>query len=170
MGVVLAVELVPVAVLGIPSGTVVSRLGARRTMVLSDLARVPLLASIPLLHALGWLSFPLLLVLVALIGVFIAPYFSSQRLVLPELVGDDEHVVAQANAVVEGAQRTTSLLGPALAGRPDRVVQRPDRALRRRGDVPGRVPPDRAVRALAAAAAGDRGEPRGARRDPLPAP
>jgi MFS family permease len=116
MGVVLAAELVPVAVLGIPSGSVVSRLGARRTMVLSDLARAPLLAAIPLLHALGLLSFPLLLVLVALVGVFIAPYFSSQRLVLPELVGDDEHVVAQANAVVEGAQRMTSLLGPALAG------------------------------------------------------
>ena len=75
-----------------------------------------LLASIPLLYALGWLSFPVLLVIVALVGVFIAPYFSSQRLVLPELVGDDEHVVAQANAVLEGAQRTTSLLGPALAG------------------------------------------------------
>jgi MFS family permease len=116
MGVVLAAELVPVAVLGIPSGTVVARLGARRTMVLSDLARAPLIAAIPLLHALGWLTFPLLLVLVALIGVFIAPYFSSQRLVLPELFGDDERVVAQANAVFEGAQRTTMLLGPALAG------------------------------------------------------
>ena len=143
MGVVLAAELVPVAVLGIPSGTVVSRLGARRTMVLSDLARAPLLASIPLLYALGWLSFPLLLVIVALVGVFIAPYFSSQRLVLPELVGDDEHVVAQANAVLEGAQRTTSLLGPALAGLLIASFSAPDRALRRRGDVPRRVPPDR---------------------------
>ena len=33
MGVVLAVELVPVALLGIPSGTVAARLGARRTML-----------------------------------------------------------------------------------------------------------------------------------------
>jgi MFS family permease len=116
MGVVLAAELAPIALLGIPSGTVVAKLGARRTMILSDLARAPLIASIPMLHALGWLTFGLLLVIVALVGVFIAPYFASQRLVLPELVGDDEHVVAQANAVLEGAQRTTSLLGPALAG------------------------------------------------------
>jgi MFS family permease len=116
MGVVLAAELAPIAVLGIPSGTVVARYGARQTMIVSDLARAPLIASIPLLHALGWLSFPLLLVLVALVGVFIAPYFSSQRLILPELVGDDERTVAQANAVVEGAQRATSLLGPAAAG------------------------------------------------------
>ncbi len=116
MGIVLAAELLPIAVLGIPSGTVVSRLGARRTMIFSDLARAPLIASIPVLHALDRLSFPLLLVLVALVGAFIAPYFASQRLVLPELVGDDERTVSQANAVIEGAQRTTSLLGPAAAG------------------------------------------------------
>jgi MFS family permease len=116
MGVVLAVELLPVALFGIPSGAVVSRLGARLTMVIGDFARVPLLASIPLLHAAGLLSFPLLLVVVFAIGCFLAPYFSAQRLVLPELVGDDERTVAQANAVVEGAQRTTMLLGPAAAG------------------------------------------------------
>lgn len=116
MGLVLAAELLPVALLGIPSGTVVARLGARRTMLVGDAARAPLIASIPLLYAAGWLSFPLLLVIVALVGVFIAPYFASQRLVLPELVGEDEKVVSQANAIVEGAQRATALLGPALAG------------------------------------------------------
>jgi MFS family permease len=111
MGIVLAVELAPVAILGIPSGTVISRWGARRVMVVSDFVRTPLLASIPILHALGWLSFPVLLALVALIGVFLAPYYASQRLILPELVGDDERTVAQANAILEGAQRATSLLG-----------------------------------------------------------
>ncbi len=116
MGVVLAAELAPVAVLGIPSGAAIARYGARTTMLVADLARAPLVASIPLLHALGWLSFPLLLCLVALIGVFLAPYFASQALILPELVGDDERVVAQATAVVEGARRATSLLGPAAAG------------------------------------------------------
>jgi len=38
MGIALAVELAPVALLGVPSGTVVSRLGARTTMLAS---RVP---------------------------------------------------------------------------------------------------------------------------------
>jgi MFS family permease len=116
MGVVLAVEIAPIAILGIPSGTVVARYGARLTMIVSDVARAPLIASIPVLHALGWLSFPLLLALVFLFGCFLAPYFASQRLILPELVGEDEHVVAQANAIVEGAQRATALLGPAAAG------------------------------------------------------
>jgi MFS family permease len=116
MGIVLAVELLPVGLLGIPSGSVVARLGARRTMLVGDAARAPLMLAIPLLHAAGLLSFPLLLVCVALIGVFIAPYFSAQRLILPELVGEEERAVAQANAFVEGATRMTSLLGPASAG------------------------------------------------------
>ena len=58
----------------------------------------------------------LLLVLVALVGVFIAPSFAAQRLVLPELVGENETVVAQANAVFEGVLRATGLLGPITAG------------------------------------------------------
>ena len=116
MSIVLAVELAPVAILGIPSGAVIARWGARRSMLASDLARAPLIASIPLLHELGWLSFPVLLVLVSFVGVFMAPYFASQALILPELVGHDERVVAQATALVEGARRATSLLGPAAAG------------------------------------------------------
>jgi MFS family permease len=116
MGIVLAVELAPVALLGIPSGAVVARLGARRTMQLADLARVPLMCSIPLLHAAGVLSFPLLLAIVFLIGCFLAPFFASQRVILPELVGEDETTVAQANAVIEGATTLTNLLGPVAAG------------------------------------------------------
>lgn len=116
MSLVLAVELLPVALLGIPSGIVISKWGARKTMVVGDAARAPLMLAIPLLHEAGWLSFPVLLTCVFAMGCFLAPYFSAQRLILPELVGDDESTVAQANAVVEGTQRATALLGPSLAG------------------------------------------------------
>jgi MFS family permease len=116
MSIVLAVELLPVALLGIPSGALISRLGARTTMVVGDAARAPLMLAIPLLHEAGLLTFPLLLVVVFALGCFLAPYFSAERLILPELVGDDERTVAQANAVVEGTQRATALLGPSLAG------------------------------------------------------
>jgi MFS family permease len=116
MGLVLAAELLPIALLGIPSGTVVTRLGALRTMLVSDLARVPLMVSIPVLYGAGLLSFGLLLALVFVLGVFIAPYFSAQRIVLPELVGEDQAVLTQANAVVEAGSRLTILLGPVVAG------------------------------------------------------
>jgi predicted MFS family arabinose efflux permease len=116
MGVVLAVELLPTALLGVPSGTLVSRYGARLTMLGADLMRVPLMASLPILHAAGALSFPLLLVLVAAFGCFNAPYFASQRVILPELLGSDEQTIAQANSVLEGATQTSSLLGAPVAG------------------------------------------------------
>ncbi len=116
MGIVLAVEMAPVALLGIPSGAVVARFGARRTMQISDLARVPLMCAIPLLHSAGMLTFPLLLAIVFAIGCFLAPFFASQRVILPELVGEDETTVAQANAVIEGATTLTNLLGPIVAG------------------------------------------------------
>jgi MFS family permease len=116
MGVVLAVEMAPVALLGIPSGALVARVGALRSMQIADLARAPLMASLPLLHVAGLLSFPLLLVIVFAIGCFLAPFFASQRVVIAELVGDDPATLGPANAIVEGANTATSLLGPALAG------------------------------------------------------
>jgi MFS family permease len=116
MSIVLAVEILPVALLGIPSGALISRLGARTTMVIGDAARAPLMLAVPLLHEAGLLTFPLLLVFVFALGCFMAPYFSAQRLILPELVGDDERTVGQANAIVEATQRATALLGPSLAG------------------------------------------------------
>jgi len=116
MSLVLAAEIVPMAVLGIPSGTLVQRLGARTTMLLADAARAPLLAAIPVLHAAGLLSFPLLLGLVALLGCFAPPYFASQRVILPELVGEDERRMSQANSLIEGGSALALLIGPALAG------------------------------------------------------
>ena len=116
MSFVLAAEILPMAILGIPSGVVVQRLGSRRTMLIADAARAPVLASIPLLHAAGVLSFGLLLGIVALLGCFMPPYFASQRTILPELVGEDETRMSQANSAIEGGSAFAALVGPALAG------------------------------------------------------
>jgi MFS family permease len=117
MGLVLAAEVLGTAALGLPSGALVARIGARRTMLLSDLARAPLVASIPALHMLDLVSLPLLVGVAFAIGAFTAPYFASQRLVLPELLpADDVRLLARANSLVEGAGRVTTVAGPALAG------------------------------------------------------
>jgi len=116
MSVVLAVQMAPMALLGIPSGAVVERFGGRATMLVSDIARVPLMAAIPLLHSLGVLSFPMLLGFVAVLGAFMPPYFASQRVVLPELVGEDERLMAQGNSAIEGGTGLAGLIGPAFAG------------------------------------------------------
>lgn len=77
---------------------------------------MPILASIPLLYSAGVLSFGLLLGIVALLGCFMPPYFASQRTILPELVGEDERRMSQANSSIEGGSTFAALIGPALAG------------------------------------------------------
>jgi predicted MFS family arabinose efflux permease len=68
------------------------------------------------LHWAGLLSFGLLVVIVFAIGGLFGPYFASQRVVLAEILGDDEARVSAANAWLQGATRITMLIGPPLAG------------------------------------------------------
>ena len=116
MAVVLAVESASVAVFGYLSGNAVARLGPRRTMLIADGVRAPLVALIPLLHALDVLSFPLLLALAAAIAAFATPSFAAKASILPDLIGEDERVVSEANALMQAANRITLFVGPALAG------------------------------------------------------
>jgi MFS family permease len=113
---VIIAEVLPVALLGFWGGAIAGRVGTRRTMLTCDLARVPLFAAIPLLYAAGALPFSVLLALVAVSGVFLAPYFSVQRAVVPELVGEEQAEVAQAAALFQAANRFTIFHGPPLAG------------------------------------------------------
>jgi predicted MFS family arabinose efflux permease len=116
MSIVLAVEILPMALLGLPSGSVVSRFGARATMLVSDLVRAPLVALVPILHWTGHLSFAALLAIVFLLGIFNTPYLSSQRSILPEIFGDDETVIAKASSLFGAAQQLPIVIGPAVAG------------------------------------------------------
>ncbi|HEY6606902.1 MAG TPA: MFS transporter [Gaiellaceae bacterium] len=116
MGWVFAAELLPVGLLGIPAGSLIARLGAKRTMNLADALRAPLMTAIPVLHWTGHLDFALLLGLTFLLGCFTAPYYGSSRLILPEVVGEDERLVAQGSAFVQAVTQLTQLAGPILGG------------------------------------------------------
>ena len=116
MAVVLAVESASLAVFGFLSGNLGARLGPRRTMLVADAVRAPLVALVPLLYALDALSFPLLLVLVAAVSAVGTPSFAAKASILPDLVGEDERVLAEANALLQAANRVTLIAGPALAG------------------------------------------------------
>jgi MFS family permease len=116
MGVVVAADLVPMVLLAIPGGALAGRLGARRTMLASDLARVPLIGLVPLLHALGVLSFPVLVGLVFCHGAFWPPYSASQGALLAQLLGDDRRRLTKASASFQAVTRSTLLVGPALGG------------------------------------------------------
>jgi len=113
---VIIAEILPIAVLGFWGGAIAARVGTRRTMLICDLLRAPLLAAIPILHSADMLPFPVLLGLVAATGVFLAPYFGVQRAVVPELVGEEQDDVAYATAFFQAANRLTIFLGPPAAG------------------------------------------------------
>jgi MFS family permease len=113
---VVAAEMVPVAIFGLASGAVTTRLGSRRTFLLCDGARALTLASIPTLHAFDALSFGALLALVFATGVFMVPSAAAQRVVLPELVGEDEARVGQAMSLLQTGQAVAGVAGPALGG------------------------------------------------------
>jgi MFS family permease len=116
MGAVLAAELIPIGLFGIPAGTLLAKLGSRRTMLLCDFARAPLIAAIPALHWAGALSFPVLIALVFGVGIFNAPYMSARGVLLPELLGEQEGAIARATSLFEGSRTATTIVGPVLAG------------------------------------------------------
>lgn len=116
MAYVVAAELAPTALFGIASGAVLERLGSRRAMLVSDAARALLIALVPTLHLSGRLSFGTLLVLVFLVGVFTTPYAAAQRVIIPEVVGEEPGRIGEAMSLFQGATAVASLLGPALAG------------------------------------------------------
>ena len=116
MSVVLAAELVPMALFGIPSGSVIARYGARRTMLVSDAVRAPLIALIPVLYWTDNLPFAALVALVFVLGIFQAPYITSQRQIIPEIFGDDETLVSKASGAFGAATQLPLVIGPAIAG------------------------------------------------------
>jgi predicted MFS family arabinose efflux permease len=113
---VMAAELIGLGLLGLPGGKLLGRIGARRTMILCDGARAPLMLLIPVLHWTGTLTFAALLAIAFLLGAVSAPYFAAQKVIVPELLGEDEQRVSEANALFQGATRVTLLLGPVVGG------------------------------------------------------
>jgi MFS family permease len=116
MGWVLAAELAPYGLFGILAGSLVARLGAKRSMLLADAARGPLMTLVPILWWTHHLSFAALLAATFAIGSFAAVYTPSARVILPEVLGEDEGLVARGSAILSSGVQLTQILGPVLAG------------------------------------------------------
>jgi predicted MFS family arabinose efflux permease len=116
MAFVVAAEAGGLALFGIPSGALLQRLGAQRTMRVCDGIRAPLMLLVPVLHWSGELTLPILVVLAFILGVASTPYSAAQHVVVAEVLEEDEASVERANALLQGATRVTMLAGPALGG------------------------------------------------------
>ncbi|KPI04141.1 protein of unknown function DUF894 DitE [Actinobacteria bacterium OV450] len=115
-GLVFAGQVLPMALLGFAGGEVIQRLGARRTMVISDLARAPVVALIPLLQTLGALNLAVLMAIVTALGALAVPYHAAQRVLAMELLSPHARSLARANSALAGVTNGSAFAGPALAG------------------------------------------------------
>ena len=115
-GLVAFAEMAPLVLLQFLAGPLIDRLGARRVTLVCGSASVVVVGAIPVLHALDLLTFPALLVLVALAGSLRGPGDAAGHAMLP-LVVEHAHLPMERVTGLTGAvERTASMAGAALAG------------------------------------------------------
>ncbi|MFG2058163.1 MFS transporter [Micromonospora sp. NPDC048930] len=109
-----AATTLPYLLLGLPAGAIVDRLPRRAVLVVTDLVRALLLASVPLAWAAGLLSLAQLVVVALLAGcatvLFDVAYFAAVPAVVPA------GRLADANARLEATRAVGQTAGPGLAG------------------------------------------------------
>ncbi|WP_199905149.1 MFS transporter [Nocardioides sediminis] len=115
-GIVAAVEIAPLVVFKALGGPLLDRVGPRRVTLLCDLGSAVLVGTIPLLHQLGMLSFPLLLVLVALAGALRGPGDAGKSAMTPEIARVAGVSLERVTGLASAVERTSSMAGAALAG------------------------------------------------------
>jgi MFS family permease len=115
-GLVALAELAPMVLLKVLGGPIIDRVGARRVSISCDLASMLVVGLIPLLHALGWLSFPVFLGLVAVAGALRGPGDGAKHALVPLLVERAGVPMERATGLASTVERSASMLGAAFAG------------------------------------------------------
>lgn len=114
LGVVLAFQAVPRALLTLVGGSLSDRWSPRVIMAGSSGARAVLMAAIGLTGLAGALTVPVLCAAAALFGAVDAFFQPARVSVLPSLV--DAELLAPANALLSVGARVAAVLGPAVGG------------------------------------------------------
>ena len=97
-------------------GTIVDRLGYKRTSIISDIASAITVALVPLLYYTTGLAFWQLLALVFLGALLDAPGSTARLSLLPDVTRLAGMRLERANSAAQAIQRGSQLLGAPLAG------------------------------------------------------
>lgn len=108
--------ILPVVIAGFFGGTVIDRLGYKRTSVIADLASGVTTALIPLLYFTVGLEFWQLMVLVFLGALLDAPGSTARDALLPELAESAGMPIERATSIAQVIERASRLVGAPLAG------------------------------------------------------
>ena len=108
--------ILPVILAGFFGGTLIDRLGYKRTSVIADLASCVTTALIPLLYVTTGLEFWQLLVLVFLGALLDTPGGTARAALLPELAEQAGMPIERVTSLVHVIERGARLVGAPMAG------------------------------------------------------
>jgi MFS family permease len=108
--------ILPVVLAGFLGGTLIDRLGYKRTSIIADIASGVTVLLIPLLHFTVGLQFWQLMVLVFLGALLDAPGTTARYALLPELAKLADMPIERATSLSQVVERSSRLLGAPLAG------------------------------------------------------
>ncbi|MFB7312011.1 MFS transporter [Streptomyces sp. NPDC056192] len=115
-GLVAFCEMTPYVAVKAFTGPLVDRIGPRAISWTTDLASATAAAAVPVLHALHLLSFPCLLILVALIGAARGPGDLAKEVMVPEAAERGRVPLERATGLTGVTERLASTIGPAAGG------------------------------------------------------
>ncbi|MGH3437373.1 MAG: MFS transporter [Sciscionella sp.] len=114
MGLLTAAEDVAFLLIGLPVGVWVDRMRRRPVMLRADLARIALLASIPVVWWCGRLTLTQLIAVSLGVSVCTVFFDVAYQSYLPALIGRSQLV--EGNAKLQASQSSAEVSGPALGG------------------------------------------------------
>jgi predicted MFS family arabinose efflux permease len=114
ISVLAAMQLVPGMIMAVAAGGVVDRGHKRRILIIADLVRAALVASLTLAWELGALTMLQLIVVGAGVGAASALFQITDTAYLPQLIG--RRRLTEGNAKLETTEAIAEITGPASAG------------------------------------------------------
>ncbi|MDT0157613.1 MFS transporter [Microbacterium sp. ARD32] len=114
LGVLGAVQWVPFLLLALPLGVVIDRYRRRRMLIMSELSRGAVAVGVLVAALAGWLSFPGLLLAVALWGAFTVVFEVGYQSAIPSLVPASG--LSSANARIQSTFAAAEVSGPGIGG------------------------------------------------------
>ncbi|MEV6270345.1 MFS transporter [Kribbella sp. NPDC051936] len=115
-GLVAMAEMAPLVVVKAMGGPLIDKVGARRVSVVADTASTAVVALVPLLHTLGFLHFPTLLVLVAIAGALRGPGDAAKATLIPDIARAAWVPLERVTGLESTTERLAGFFAYALAG------------------------------------------------------
>lgn len=115
-GLTAAVALVPMVVMSVFGGALADRTSRRGLSIFADVMSAVFLAAIPVLHLLGWLSFPVLLGLMFMGAIFDSPGATARQAMVPDLAERGDVSLERVNSLFSVNQAVSMLAGAPIAG------------------------------------------------------